>query len=110
MSRVYVVGVGLTKFLKPREGNPDYPEYGKLAIQRALRDANLPFGSMQIAAAGYVYGDSTSGQRVIYGEGMTGIPIYNVNNNCSSGSAALMLVYNYIQSQMYDCGLKIPKK
>ncbi len=36
-------------------------------------------------------GDSTCGQRALYQCGMTGIPIFNVNNNCSTGSSALMM-------------------
>ncbi len=34
----------------------------------------------------YVFkGDSTCGQRALYPLGMTGLPIINVNNNCSTG-------------------------
>jgi sterol carrier protein 2 len=61
--RVFVVGVGMTKFLKPHEDNPDYPIMAKQAVSRALRDANLSFKTVEVAAVGYVYGDSTCGQR-----------------------------------------------
>jgi len=63
----------------------------KQATQRALRDANVSFNEVQFAAVGYVFGDSTCGQRALYEVGMTGIPIHNVNNNCSTGSSALFL-------------------
>lgn len=61
--RVFVVGVGMTKFLKPREENPDYPIMAKQAVNRALLDAGLTYDKIEVAAVGYVYGDSTCGQR-----------------------------------------------
>ncbi len=43
-------------------------------------------------------GDSTCGQRAIYhGLGLSGIPIINVNNNCSTGSTALFMARQLIQ-------------
>lgn len=49
------------------------------------------YDAVEQACVGYVYGDSTCGQRAIYGLGLTGIPVYNVNNNCSTGSTALFM-------------------
>lgn len=48
-------------------------------------------------------GDSTSGQRAVYEVGMTGIPVYNVNNNCSTGSTALILAKQLIETGDNDC-------
>ena len=62
---------------------------------------------MQAAYAGYVYGDSVCGQRAIYTVGMTGIPVINVNNNCSTGSSALYLAANAVRSGMFDCALAL---
>jgi sterol carrier protein 2 len=61
--KVYIVGVGMTAFLKPSDANPDYPEMAKVAINRALTDAACNFNSCEAAICGYVYGDSTCGQR-----------------------------------------------
>lgn len=61
--RVFVVGVGMTKFMKPSENNPDYPQMAKQAVNRALRDCGINFKAVEMAAVGYVYGDSTCGQR-----------------------------------------------
>mgnify|MGYP000857452405 FL=1 len=61
--RVFVVGVGMTKFMKPSDSNPDYPQMAKQGVSRALRDANLSYKVAEKAAVGYVYGDSTCGQR-----------------------------------------------
>ncbi len=59
------------------------------------------------AYAGYVYGDSTYGQRAVYGLGLTGIPVINVNNNCSTGSSALFLARQAVKGGLVDCALEI---
>lgn len=107
-NKVFVVGVGMTKFEKPgrREGW-DYPAMVKESGTRALADAGVEYGQIQEAAAGYVYGDSTSGQRALYELGVTGIPIVNVNNNCSTGSSALYLAARAIRGGLADCALAI---
>ncbi|XP_038622006.1 non-specific lipid-transfer protein [Tachyglossus aculeatus] len=106
--RVFVVGVGMTKFEKPGlQGAPDYPEMAQEAGQRALADAEIPYSAVEQACVGYVYGDSTCGQRAVYGLGMTGIPIINVNNNCSTGSTALFMARQLILGGLADCVLAL---
>ncbi|KAJ4308998.1 hypothetical protein N0V94_009127 [Neodidymelliopsis sp. IMI 364377] len=99
---VYVLGVGMTKFIKPR-GKVDYPELGFEAGIKALLDAHINYDDVDQAIACYCYGDSTCGQRVFYQFGMTGIPIYNVNNNCSTGSTGLYMGRNMIAHGAADC-------
>ncbi len=103
---VYVVGVGMTPFAKPGAHAP-YPEMAADALRRALTDAGLEYGQIQQAYVGYVYGDSTAGQRALYEVGMTGIPVINVNNNCSTGSTALFLARQAIASGAADCVLAL---
>ena len=91
--KVFVVGNGMTRFYKPGKHSYDYPDLAKIAINRALRDAAIPFEKVELAYCGYVYGDATCGQRAVYGVGMTGIPIINVNNQCCTGSTALYQCY-----------------
>ena len=92
MSRkVYVIGVGMTKFEKPGSKAWDYPDMAKEAGTKALEDAGIPYSEVEQAVVGYVYGESTCGQRAVYQLGLTGIPVYNVNNNCSTGSTALFM-------------------
>uniref|UniRef100_A0A667IIY2 Sterol carrier protein 2 n=1 Tax=Lynx canadensis TaxID=61383 RepID=A0A667IIY2_LYNCA len=107
--RVFVVGVGMTKFLKPGLGNSrDYPDLAKEAGEKALSDAQIPYSVVEQACVGYVYGDSTCGQRSIYHSlGLTGIPIINVNNNCATGSTALFIARQLIQGGMADCVLAL---
>lgn len=102
--RVFVVGCGMTKFEKPgRRENFDYPEMAKEAVTKALADAKINYSEVKQAVVGYVYGDSTSGQRALYEVGMTGIPVYNVNNNCSTGSSALYLAKQLVETGQNDC-------
>jgi len=105
--KVYVVGVGMTKFEKPGSKEWDYPDMVKEAGDKALKDAGIPYGDVQQAVVGYVYGESTSGERAVYGLGLTGIPIYNVNNNCSTGSTALFLGKQLIEGGIADCVLAV---
>src|SRR4051794_25635148 len=95
--RVYVIGVGMTKFERPGARNWDYPDMAREAGQAALADAGISYDQVQQAFAGYCFGESTSGQRAVYELGMTGIPVVNVNNNCSTGSSTLYLGRRFIQ-------------
>ena len=105
MSRkVFVTGVGMIPFAKPGASAP-YDEMGALAARAALADAGVAYDDIEQAYAGYVYGDSTSGQKALYQVGLTGIPIVNVNNNCSTGSTALFLARQAIASGASECVL-----
>jgi acetyl-CoA acetyltransferase len=76
-------------------------------VRVALADAGVGYESIQQAFASYIYGDSICGQRVLYDVGMTGIPIVNVNNNCSSGSTAIYLARQAIASGDADIVLAV---
>ncbi|KAM7193402.1 nonspecific lipid-transfer protein, mitochondrial precursor [Naviculisporaceae sp. PSN 640] len=103
---VYVLGVGMTKFIKPR-GKVDYTELGFEAGVKAMLDAQINYDDVEHGVACYCYGDSTCGQRVFYQFGMTGIPIYNVNNNCSTGSTGLAMGRDIISYGGADCVLVV---
>ncbi len=106
-SKVYVVGVGMTKFEKPGAREWDYPDMAREAGTKALQDAGIDYREVQQAYVGYVYGESTSGQRAVYELGMTGIPVVNVNNNCSTGSTALFLATQAVRGGTVDCALAL---
>ncbi|SEK16425.1 MULTISPECIES: lipid-transfer protein [unclassified Variovorax] len=103
---VYVVGVGMIPFTKPGANQP-YPQMASHATNAALKDAGIGYELVQQAYVGYVYGDSTAGQRALYEVGMTGIPVVNVNNNCSTGSTALFLARQAVASGAADCVLAL---
>jgi acetyl-CoA acetyltransferase len=105
-SRVNVIGVGMVKFQKPGRSD-EYDVMAKGAAVAALTDAGIEYSDVQQAYAGYVFGDSTCGQRAVYQLGLTGIPVINVNNNCSTGSTALFLARQAIQGGLVDCVLAL---
>jgi acetyl-CoA acetyltransferase len=104
--KTFVAGVGMIPFTKPG-ASPTYVEMGAEAVRLALADAGLDYAKVQAAYAGYVYGDSTCGQTVLYEIGRTGIPVFNVNNNCSTGSSALMLARTAVALGQFDCALAV---
>jgi len=106
MSKTLVAGVGMIPFTKPGQSE-DWDVMAEKAIRLALNDARVGYEHIQQAYAGYVYADSTAGQSAIYRVGCTGIPIVNVNNNCSTGSTALYLARQMIESGMADCVLAV---
>jgi len=105
-SSVYVVGVGMTPFRSPRT-SPNYLELGAAAVRAALADADLGYDKVEQVFAAHVYGDSCSGHRVAYEVGLTGIPIFNVNSNCSSGASALYLARQAVASGANEVALAV---
>ncbi len=95
--KVNVIGVGMVKFQKPGASD-EYDVMAGAATRTAIADAKIDFKEIEQAFVGYVYGDSTCGQRAVYGVGLTGIPVVNVNNNCSTGSSALFLARQAIEA------------
>ena len=104
--KVFVAGVGIVPFAKPGASEP-YDAMGAAAAAAALADAGVAYVDVQQAFAGYVYGDSTAGQKALYRVGMTGIPVFNVNNNCSTGSTALFLARQSVESGVVECALAL---
>ena len=103
---VHVVGVGMIPFTKPGASEP-YTVMGARAARLALDDAGVDYAQVQQAYVGYVYGDSTAGQAAIYGVGLSGIPVFNLNNNCSTGSSALFLARQAVASGMVECAIAL---
>ena len=105
-NKVVVAGIGMVPFAKPG-ASETYDVMGSQATKMALKDCGLDYSMVKQAYVGYVFGDSTSGQRALYHVGMSGIPIINVNNNCSTGSTALYLARQAIETGVTDCVLAL---
>ena len=101
--KVFVVGVGMTKFEKPGGRDWDYPDMAREAGTAALNDAGISIDAIEQACVGYCYGDSTTGERAFYELGLSGIPVYNVNNNCSTGSTALFMAKQFVEGGLSEC-------
>ncbi|GMR45056.1 hypothetical protein PMAYCL1PPCAC_15251, partial [Pristionchus mayeri] len=104
-TKCFVVGVGMTKFEKPGKRDWDYPDMDKEAVTKALDDAKLQYSDIQQAVTSYIYDPTCCGQRSLYGLGFTGIPIYNVNNACASGSSGIFLCKQILESGRSECVL-----
>ena len=107
--RVFVIGVGMTKFEKPGTKDWDYPDMGREAGQKALTDAGIDYSDIDQAFLAYCYGESTTGQRALYELGLSGILGYvSVSNNCSTtGASALYLGRKFVQGGLADCVLAL---
>ncbi|MBV1904608.1 MAG: lipid-transfer protein [Pseudomonadales bacterium] len=106
MTKVQVAGVGMIPFTKPGQSD-DYHVMGESAARIALEDAGVNYDEVGQVYVWYVYGDSTAGQAAVYRLGMTGVPVINVNNNCATGSSALFLARQAVESGVVDCALAL---
>ncbi|MBC3842211.1 lipid-transfer protein [Streptacidiphilus sp. 4-A2] len=105
--KVYLVGVGMTNFEKPESRDWQYWDMAREAGTAALGDAGIGYALVEQACVGYCYQQSTAGQRAVYELGLTGIPVYNVNNNCATGSSALMMAVQFVAGGANDCVLAL---
>lgn len=103
-NKAVIGGVGMIKFAKPGQSE-GYEVMSEQAIRLALADAGLAPDDIQQAYASYCYGDSAFGQAGFYRVKRTGIPVFNVNNNCASGSNAIFLARQAVESGQVDCAL-----
>lgn len=105
--KAYIVGVGMTKFEKPETRDWQYWDMAKEAGTKALDDAGITYEQVEQVPVGYCFQASTAGQRAVYELGLTGVPVYNVNNNCATASTALMMARQFVESGINDCVLAL---
>lgn len=100
MREVFIAGIGLTKW-GVYEDQECY-EFGSEAMFKALADAEMVWADMQAAFCGSVYQGTASGHQAMKEIGLTGIPVVNIENACSSGGSALRLAYLMVAAEIYD--------
>ncbi len=101
---VVVVGVGLHPFGRFR--GKDLATLARAAVVEALKDGGVRWRDIPVAYFGHVYYQGMSvGETALAGLGLTGIPIINVENACSSGSTAFWQAYWGITAGVYDLAL-----
>ena len=105
-NRVFIIGVGMSKFLKPGS-DLSYIDFGCQAVKRALLDSGIKYNKVEEAIVGYVFNSSCAGQRVLYEIGMSGIPVTNVSNNCATGSTAFNQCFKLVKSGIVNCALAL---
>jgi len=100
MRDVFIGGIGLSKFgVYPEKETYDF---GSEAIFHALKNGGLNWNDIQAVFAGSVYQGTGSGHQAVKEVGLTGIPVINVENACSSGSSAFRLAYQMVATELYD--------
>ncbi|WP_431999200.1 lipid-transfer protein [Streptomyces sioyaensis] len=105
--KAYIVGVGMTRFVKPETEDRPYWDLVKEAGTAALADAGIDYEAVEQVPVGYCFQASTAGQRAAYELGLTGVPVYNVNNNCATGATALMMARQFVEGGLNDCVLAL---
>ncbi|MHC0432194.1 lipid-transfer protein [Streptomyces sp. O3] len=103
----YIVGVGMTRFEKPESRDWQYWDMAREAGTKALEDAEVSYGLVDQVAVGYCFQPSTAGQRAVYELGLSGVPVYNVSNNCATGATALMMARQFVEGGLSDCVLAL---
>ncbi|WP_156726792.1 lipid-transfer protein [Streptomyces apocyni] len=103
----YIVGVGITKFEKPESRDWQYWDMARDAGTQALADAGIAYDLVEQVPVGYCFQPSTAGQRAVYEIGLSGVPVYNVNNNCATGATALMMARQFVEGGLSDCVLAL---
>ncbi|MFH1350356.1 MAG: hypothetical protein ABII26_05410, partial [Pseudomonadota bacterium] len=105
MRDVFVAGIGLTRWgVYP---DKECYDFGSEAIFKALDDAGMEWKDIQAAFCGSVYQGTGSGHQVIKEVGLTGIPIINVENACSSGGSAFRLAFQMVAADIHDVVLAL---
>ncbi len=105
MDDVYVLGVGMTPFGKHTDRTA--AELGAAAMLEALDDAGVTLNDIEAAWVGSVFQGMAMGQRALGQGGLSGIPITNVENACSSGSTAIWDGAMAIRAGVYDVVLAL---
>lgn len=105
MSEADIIGVGMTRFGKYPDKH--LADIAWPAVKQALADAGVEPKDVQAAYCGSALGGMMVGQRVLARIGMTGIPITNVENACSSSSTALHQAVMAVRAGKYDVVLVI---
>lgn len=111
MSNIYIAGIAMTVF--GRHLGRSLDDLAGEALRGALRDAGC--GADAIGAAFYagITNGPLQGQLSIPGQvvfskiGIEGIPVFNVENACASGSTAVHLAVRHLQAGACDVALAL---
>jgi acetyl-CoA acetyltransferase len=103
MVEVAVIGVGIVPF--GRYTGRSAVDLAWPSVKQAIEDSGVPRERVNAAFCGSVYGGMMTGQRTLARLGMTGIPVVNVENACSSSATAFHLAHQAIAAGQYEVAL-----
>ncbi|MCB5223811.1 MAG: thiolase family protein [Candidatus Cloacimonetes bacterium] len=109
MENVYLISAAMTPFA--RYTNSSYSGLARPVILQAIQRANLQLKDVEAVFCGNLFGGSLVGQRAVRDLGIGTVPIFNIENACSSSGAALHLAAKAIEAEQYDvvCVLGVDK-
>ena len=111
MSNVYIAGIAMTVFGRHTERSLD--DLAREALDGALKDAGCQAGDPGIAFYAGMTNGPLQGQIAIPGQvvfskiGIEGIPVFNVENACASGSSAVNLAVQSLRAGSTDVALAL---
>lgn len=111
MSPIYIAGIAMTVFGRHVERALD--DLAREALQGALKDAGCRTGDLGAAFYSGMTNGPLQGQIAVPGQvvfskiGVEGIPVYNVENACASGSSAVNLAVQSLRSGAADVALAL---
>ena len=105
MSKVYVIGAGMTEFGPQPE--TEVHELARRAAWDAINAAGVDPEAIEICFAGHAYQGPCFGQKALMRIGITGMPIINVENACASGASAVLGVLQAIRAGEAEIGIAI---
>jgi acetyl-CoA acetyltransferase len=108
---IFVAGVGMTVF--GRHLDKAVWQLAQEAVDRALKDAGAEMSQIEMAYYGTGTQAALQGQFAIPGEvafarfGLTGIPVYNVENACATGTSAFQLAVQALRAGEADIAIAV---
>lgn len=111
MTAVYIAGIAMTVFGRHLE-RPVH-DLAREALDGAVKDANCKISDIGVAfysgmTQGFLQGQSAIPGQVVFSKiGIEGIPIYNVENACASGSTAFHLAIQNLRAGNADVALAL---
>ena len=105
MRDVAVIGAGMVPFGKYPEKT--LAEIAWPAVKQAIDDSGVKKAEIEAAYCGTALGGMMAGQRILKTLGITGLPIVNIENACSSSSTAFREAWVAVGAGIYDVVLVI---
>ena len=108
---VFVAGIGMTPF--GRHLDLSLKDLAGQALEHALADAGIDRRALQAAFFANATQGHLEGQHMIRAQvalrahGIGGIPVFNIENACASGSSAFDLAVRYVRSGAAEVALAI---
>ncbi|MGH8807565.1 MAG: thiolase family protein, partial [Noviherbaspirillum sp.] len=96
---IYISGVAMTPFGRHSASMQDLTQ---TAVTEAVADAGIEIGAVESIYACNVFGGMVLGQVLLRDLGLSGLPIYNVENACASGATGVHLACHALQAGIYD--------